>query len=70
MGINLVLSKLLDQSLSLVEGQELGNADTDEGRLILYREAAMHQPTALQWPDLPTYRIFKLGVDLGDDGPH
>lgn len=34
-GVNLALGQLLDQPLRLIQGQKLGDAHTDEGRLFL-----------------------------------
>lgn len=38
MSVYLTFRQLLDQSLGLIQGQELGNTNADEGRLLLYGE--------------------------------
>lgn len=47
-GVDLVLRQLLNQSLGLIERQELGDADTDKGGLVLSIERIMIQQACHQ----------------------
>lgn len=75
--VNSALGKLLDESLRLVERQELGNTHADECGLFLgrwegskrhYEDCSRAAPTPLDPLPSGTYRVLELLADGADDG--
>ena len=68
--VNLVRRQFLDESLRLVQRQELGNADADESGLVLHVENISQPFIMPNLLSIQTYRVLELGVDLSDDCSH
>ena len=74
MGVNLVCGELLNETLGLIQGQELGYTDTHECGLFLEKNRVFQGDVRLQ-PDFTnnkwsTDRVLELAVDLRDHLTH
>lgn len=74
MGVNFVGGELLDQTLGLVQGQELGYTDTDECGLFLEKTRVFHGDVRLRPHGINnkwgTNRVFELTVDFRNHLTH